>query len=161
MDPLSITAGVIAVVTAARGTVKGIKKASAYRKAPQEIESLVSELDALHTIVLKISDYLSANDSVSYNEDLVDTLASTQLKVEELEDALKSAGRDSKAFGYDRYRLSWMRKKSYLLALRDELRVVRLDLVLQLSLLGAYVGSKLMCVASSADAHAKVLSKSP
>ena len=141
MDPLSITASVIAVLTAARATVKGLRKASDYRKAPQEIESLVSELDALYGVVAKISGYFSASSSVRCDGDLLESLELTLSKVKAIANCFRPTHCDQKPSASGRYRLSWIFKKSDIVAMRDELKIIRLNLVLQLSLEGTYACS--------------------
>ena len=52
MDPLSITASVIAVLGAVSATGKTICKIKALRRAPEELAALLGEVDALHSVLI-------------------------------------------------------------------------------------------------------------
>ena len=52
MDPLSITASVIAVLGAASTSGAAIRKLVALRKAPEELDALLNEGEALRSLLL-------------------------------------------------------------------------------------------------------------
>lgn len=52
MDPLSITASVIAVLQAVNGTGKGIGKLISLRNAPAELQALSNEIEAFRSLLV-------------------------------------------------------------------------------------------------------------
>ena len=55
MDPLSITAGTLAIVGAIDASVKCLRKLSCIRKAPTELSDLQREATDLHTVLLLVA----------------------------------------------------------------------------------------------------------
>lgn len=136
MDPFSITAGSIAVITAAGTAVKGIRKLAEYRKYHRELDSLIQELDAAEAVIRKINDYFAANSHAPYCEDLLDSLAAAGAKFETLQSMfLRKSSEDGPSPSY-RDRLKWLLNKNTIISLRDDIRMVRFNLLLQLSLMG-------------------------
>ncbi|KAK4694098.1 hypothetical protein P7C71_g3424, partial [Lecanoromycetidae sp. Uapishka_2] len=64
MDPLSLTASLLAVIAAAQGGIAGLRKLSNYRKAPSEIEELTSELDRLHAVLNEVRSFAQLKDDL-------------------------------------------------------------------------------------------------
>ena len=55
MDPLSVTASVLAIVGAAQQTVKGIAKLRAFQQAPAELSALLNEVADLQAVLTHIA----------------------------------------------------------------------------------------------------------
>ena len=139
VDPLSVVASALGILTAVRGTLKGAGKVTDYRKAPREIESLTSEVDSLHGFLQATHACLSTNPSVTYSENLIASVQSILRTIKSMHGTSSSASSLQSLVTSDKSRLSWFFEKQKLIALRDDLRAKKLDLVLQLSLSGTYV----------------------
>ena len=50
MDPLSITASLLALIGAAKAGIIGLRKLSSYRNAPRELADLLSELESFEEL---------------------------------------------------------------------------------------------------------------
>ena len=137
MDPLSVTASVLAVLTAAKAS---LKKARDCREATQELESLTIEIDRVYNIVRSVSAYLNANSNAPANIELIEPVKCILSKIEHIEAIALPTRSVQKLSKSNQQRITWVLKKRRLIALRDELRVIRSDLVLQFSLIERYVG---------------------
>jgi Asp-tRNA(Asn)/Glu-tRNA(Gln) amidotransferase C subunit len=101
MDPLSLTASIIGVITAAKAGVKALLKLNEYRKAPQEVEDLASELESVQGLLDDVGSFFGLNVQFSYCGSLLQCvgradketsvintlLASTPFKLPRLSDA--------------------------------------------------------------------------
>ncbi|KAI1184587.1 hypothetical protein F5B17DRAFT_411280 [Nemania serpens] len=65
MDPLSITASIIAVITATRQTAKGLRSLYQLRHAPQEVLELLNEINELQTLLCLVE---KATGSISTSD---------------------------------------------------------------------------------------------
>ena len=65
MDPLSVTAGIIAVISAGGTFGKGLKKLISLRHAPNELRMLRSEVLDLQVLVKGVSDVARAHESIT------------------------------------------------------------------------------------------------
>lgn len=135
MDPLSFTASIIAVNTAVKAGVKGFRKLSDYRKAPQEIGDLVSELESTGSLLEEILGFAGVHEDC---EGLRYCVERAETKTTEINDLLLSA-----SFVYpqlnnaNQARLVLFRYRDRLKSLRDGLIVIRLDLAVRLNLIQA------------------------
>ncbi len=66
MDPLSLTASIIGVITAAKAGVKALLKLNECRKAPQEVEDLASELESVQRLLEDVGSFFGLNVQFSY-----------------------------------------------------------------------------------------------
>lgn len=66
MDPLSLTAGIIAVVGAGSTIGKGLKKVVAARHMPDIVLALNNEVSDLRYVVHDLNDLLQQQDQVAY-----------------------------------------------------------------------------------------------
>lgn len=135
MDPLSFTASIIAVNTAVKAGVKGLRRLHEYRKAPQEISDLVSELESTGSLLEEILGFAGVHEGC---EGLRYCVERAETKTTEINDLLLSA-----SFVYpqltnaNQARLVLFRYRDRLKSLRDDLIVIRLDLAVRLNLIQA------------------------
>ena len=143
MDPLSATASLIAILGVARAGVKRLKEVHhSYRHAPREIADLISELERFQALIAKVKLLISQNERVSYNEGLLEIIgraSSTRNKINDSLPKLDTPDSTQSVSIRNKERLAWLMRKKVLIHLLTDLRSIRTDLVVQLSLLGAYV----------------------
>ncbi len=118
MDPLSVSASVIAVVGATRKVINGIRRLKALRDAPRELEDLAAEISQFELVLQAIQ---KVNDhSVSELGRLLETARKILVEFESLiEYKLTEAGTSSKV---DRWQ--WTRSSQDVERLRGQLRDV-------------------------------------
>ncbi len=68
MDPLSITAGLLAVIGAAKAGANGVRKLSHYRKAPREVADLLSELESFTDLLTDIKSFTDLYPDAMFSE---------------------------------------------------------------------------------------------
>ena len=138
MDPLSVTASVLAVLTVVKASLQGI---SGYRKANQELDSLISELDRVQEIIQTIYTYFTSHHKAPFTEHLVKSIRSILSKLEHIQRSRLPARSLQRLSTSNQKRVTWFLKKRTLIALRDDLRALRSDLHLQISFIDRYVGA--------------------
>lgn len=142
MDPLSFAASLLAIVTAAQSGVAGLRKLSSYRNSPREIEELTSELDRLHAVLKDVQSFVQLHPGTLYDCRLSVCTQSAGSKIAEVHNLLAAKPfRLSSLSDTNRSRAVWIRHKHRLTALRDDLRVVRIDIAVGLDLMAVYGAS--------------------
>ncbi len=123
MDPLSVSASVIAVVGATRKVINGIRRLKALQDAPRELEDLSAEISQFELVLQAIK---KVNDNpVSELGRLFETARKTLMEFESLmEYKLTEAGTSSKV---DRWQ--WTRSSKDVERLRGQLRGVTANMV--------------------------------
>ena len=140
MDPLSLTASILTVITAAQAGVQGLRKLNTFRKAPQELEDLALELESIKSLLQDVEHFLELNPSLIQNGGLSQSVrcaASKVIKINKLLEPEPFAR--LKLSNAAQGRLVFVRYKDRLRSLRDDLRVVRQDLAVRLGLVAALV----------------------
>ena len=128
MDPVSVTASILAILSAVNG---GYKVAQTLYNAPRELDSLATETEDFANVIKDIKD-LPETDLVSNS--LSPALGRGKTVVEELEKLI--AYRLTKAsVGLRVDRLEWARHRPEVKDLRKQLKNVRLSLVASLAAL--------------------------
>lgn len=139
MDPLSLTASIVAVITAANVGVKGLRKLDHFRRAPQEIEELTSELESIKSLLEEIASFARLNSQALHCESLFQCVGRAGKKTNDINTLLATAPSNFPRLNdAGQARLLLFRYKDRLKCLRDDLRVVRMDLAVRLSLVEAY-----------------------
>ena len=132
MDPLSISASVLTLATAALGTLNALR--TLYR-APKEIETLISEVESLKMVTSSITSIyqdlqyqgLLPREQLSALTLTLDQVKSKLLELDEvLTYCLQRAGSTAGNIKADRFAL--YKKKSHLEALMTELRDARFNM---------------------------------
>ena len=149
-DPLSLTASVIAVVSAAEEITKTVsKQIKLLRNAPNEVLALNDEISDLIITIRNVGNYISSNSTngagvpqevLEQMVSLVDKAKERVLQLEQLVhyQFLKSglSDGDCKVF-----RFRWVRAKDTVERHRQAIRDIKQDIVLQLLLINTYVPS--------------------
>ena len=146
MDPLSVTASLIAILGVARAGVKGLKEVHhCLHHAPREIADLISELERFQALIANVESFVSSqNGKLRCSEDLWEIIKRASPTIKKIIDSVPkpAISESSQSISIrSKERLAWLRRKKVLLLLLHDLRSIRIDLVVQLSLLGAYVTS--------------------
>ena len=140
MDPLSLTASLLAVIGAAKAGASGLRKLSSYRKAPSELADLLSELERFQQILSDIKSFLELYPNAVFGEGLYECVLGSASKVQVINNLVTSDPFKLSRLGDGKnVRVVWVRYKQTLLSLRDDLRVSRMDLGVRLGLVKAYV----------------------
>ena len=139
MDPLSLTAGVLAVIGAAKAFAQGLQKLSGYRKGPREIRDLFGNITELRVFlegVTVVAEQFQSGQCTQNIHSMVEQVAKAGRKIQEIKSLLDSpAFQISRLSDGNRLRLAWLQHRSKVNKLRDELRAVRIDLGMTLGLL--------------------------
>ena len=139
MDPLSITASLLAVIGAAKAGASGLRKLSSFRKAPSELADLLSELERFQQILSDLQSFLALYPDAMFNEGLYECVLGSASKVQVINNLVNSDPFNLSRLGNGKnVRVVWVRHKQILLSLRDDLRVSNMDLVVRLGLVQGY-----------------------
>ena len=145
MDPLSLTASLLAVIGAAKAGASGLRKLSSYRKALSELADLLSELERVQQILSDIKSFLDLYPDAVFSEGLYECVLGSASKIEVINNLVASNPfKLSRLSDGNNARIVWMRHKQTLLSLRDDLRVSRMDLGVRIGLVKAY--ANLQCL---------------
>lgn len=125
-DPLSIAAGVIAVLGAARKVSQGLGLLKAAKDAPEGLENLLSRVSSIESVLEAIEK--TSMDPENLSPGMLKVLDMTKNKFTEmealLEYSLTQAGTSSKV---DRWQ--WMRRRGQAGKLLNQLDELRTDLI--------------------------------
>ena len=135
MDPLSITAGGLAIAGAIGQVAKCIQRLRAIRQAPEEIKLLLEEVldlnGLLHQLEPSQSQKCDASDkTVPAGVGLDWHIARTSCKLQELDYLLQEHTSKPARFGIDH--LGWSKGRQRANALRRDLKVLRQNLTASL-----------------------------
>lgn len=138
MDPLSLTASFLAVIGAAKVGANGVRKLNRYRKAPSEINDLASELEDIQALLTDIESFTKSYPRALYNESLHECVRRAAPKIVAINDLLASTPFNLSRLSDDNHaRALWVRYKPTLIAFRDDLQVIRMDLAVRIGLVKA------------------------
>ena len=130
MEPLSVTASVLAVLGAARRLSKGVSLLKAAKDAPESLDDLLLHLSGIEEVLQAIQDVSSQPSTVSAG--LTRVLGRTKTKFAEMESliqyTLTKAGESSKVDHWQ-----WLRKRGEIEKLQRQLDALRNDLIALLS----------------------------
>ena len=128
MDPLSLTASILAVIAAARLSIKQINEC---RKAPKIIEDLSNELDSIAGLLLQVQKLIDCNGQNTHSGTLSAPLERANAKIDGLSQLI-SAYPSPRHIVISKNLSLWILKKNELLSLRGDLQAVKDDLNLGL-----------------------------
>ena len=147
MDPLSITAGILAIVGAGSSVGKGLKKILTARRLPDILLQLNNEVTDLQYIVQGVDDVLRLQArTIGENQGLLPGPASLTFALEQAKQTLLAL---ESSIAYDLTtvdsrdgtikidRISWLRVESKVKGLKDNIRTDRVRLSSALSLLAS------------------------
>ncbi|KAI3331552.1 ankyrin [Xylariaceae sp. AK1471] len=163
MDPLSVTASVLAIIGALRAVTKGYKTIADLGKAPQEFRDLISELESIHDYIGMLHSVLGMGSGMQAFAavDLTSlgiALSRLEDTIQELQSALKQVEKDSKTSesGHRVSKMKWQVYKPKVAQLRDEVRHRKQDLADKIGLLQLALGVLHTSLLSTAYVKAEV-----
>ncbi|KAL8707796.1 MAG: hypothetical protein Q9220_007248 [cf. Caloplaca sp. 1 TL-2023] len=133
MDPLSLCACILTVLTSAQAGVKILQEVKHCWKAPQEIDTLLLEIESLQSILHDIASFVESSQSTAHSE----SLSHPVLRASSILDSivallsLPTSG-NVRRIDANRARLTWLRRKNEIKRLLRVLIVARADLSLKL-----------------------------
>lgn len=135
MDPLSITAGGLAIAGAIGQVAKCIQRLRAIRQAPEEIRLLLEEVLDLNGLLHQLEPAQSQKFDASDTTDPAGVgldwhIARTSSKLQELDSLLQEHTSKPARFGIDH--LGWSKGRQRANALRRDLKVLRQNLTASL-----------------------------
>lgn len=139
MDPLSITASIIAVIGLGGKTVASLAKLRAIVHAKEELSALINEISDLQAVLTTLSHITAEeeNDHVHLGpkKALASHVQRAKDKILELEELiayeLTKIGRDG---NIEAARHAWLRKRHVVFRLQDELKTIRWNLATSLGM---------------------------
>ena len=140
MDPLSVTASIIAVITAANATTKGIRKLCKYGSASREIEALTKELDTIIALLGETTQLIQNSNPGSINERvLTQPIARLLYQIEEINGVLTLPKRRIPGISEQKQaQLSWVKHEGDIKLLRSDLVDMKMDVLHALGIISTY-----------------------
>jgi len=139
MDPVSLCASILAIISAAQSGLNVLRGIKQCWEAPREIEDLIIELESLQVTLRDVATYLEAATLVRYSESLSQPVLRASAIVDAMVVLLLSPPfRMTHVSSASRARLVWLRHKNQIKSF-ENLKIVRTDLSLKLGLVTAYV----------------------
>lgn len=139
MDPLSITASIIACGGAAKGTVKALRKIKTYINSSQEIESLIHDLEDVQALLQGTSEFIANADFGPSKEQFL-TQQVTRLgdRIGELDQFINAPRHRVPGVNEERQaRFSWVKHEKKIRSLRNDLVDAKVNLTNALTLITA------------------------
>ena len=153
MDPLSLTASIIAVLGAGGIVAKGIRRLICLRDIPKSFLLLNNELSDLQTVIAVVQDLHVQNSQILEAEKpagiiLYNALKEAKVVVLDLETLIEYALTKVTVHGTRISRKIWIQEESKIQRMKDRIRIVRVDVTTATSILGLYVLGFLLVNAS-------------
>ena len=154
MDPLSVTASIIAVLGAGGTIVGTLEKANLIRKAPETILSLNNEISDLRLIVHETQRLLRENqdrdpagsDTRTFADDVTPILIRGRDKLLELESLIEYSLTAPKTSTSSKPRIrkaAWILKQQKVQSIKDEIRSLRINLAAIVGIVASRTTSRL------------------
>lgn len=143
MDPLSLTASIIAVLGLAKGCCKGLEQLNKGRKGPEEIGDLLAELAGFQALLEEIKEFVEPKkgDLRCGRQQLKELVRRGGEYIREIDLLIQQTWPSMqflKLSEANRQRVTVLRNGTRLRILKDNLRCISLDLAAALSLMNAY-----------------------
>lgn len=142
MDPLSITAGILAVLGATKGATQCLRTIKNIHNAPLEVTTLTDELDRISALldeILRLLEIVPEDERFQYSSILTKYILSASRLMDDMVLLLRSPSLHRLRLSDENAkRAAWFRNKGKIKTLSTELKSVRLDLCLALHTLTAY-----------------------
>ena len=132
MDPLSLTASILAVVGAVKGVARGLQKIKKYRDAPQKIDEFLSEINALESTLQALVVLTAQEQDGARLQDCQNIADCVHRADVVINDLCLLLSIDSK--GTQPQRTTWLRKQKDVDKLLDSLKVIRGDINIALEI---------------------------
>ena len=130
MDPLSITAGILTILSGISASFRGIRRVV---NVSEDVECLVNEIIDLIAVFSEVQTVLQ-NSSHPPSSALLETLLSSRTKISLFHDLVSDRlwKTQSGPINMARLRLAWLKEKSKIIKYRDEFKSMRSNLTLVL-----------------------------
>ena len=134
MDPLSVTGSIVAVLTAAEGTVRGLKLLRNFYNAIAKIDALINEIEDLRLVLADLNfnhTAEAAEQEVSSSHEvpgLSVLLARARQELAMLDTVMSHRLRPLNKAS----RVAWMREKSKIGHIQERLHVIKVNIVVLL-----------------------------
>ena len=129
MDPLSITASVIAILGAAREVTKGLAKVQALQHAPAELSGLINEVSDLRAVISQVSIFSNQLEEENFRGPVVALkghLSRAMVQLRTLDNLINTKLFKFRADGTTRMsRRAWIRLRADVELMQRELRSIR------------------------------------
>ena len=154
MDPLSLTASIIAIVGVGGEVAKAVRKLASLKDAPGLILALNNEISDLYLVILAIRDiyqrqrasFSSSPETLTTDNIVISTLTQANDKVLELKALHRRL--TSRTTGSSNLntlnKASWLRERKNVKKIQEDLHTVRLKLSAALGILNSYVAKFLL-----------------
>ena len=145
-DPLSVTAGIIAVLGAIESVTKTLARIKSIRNAPNELLALINEVSDLKLILSDVQSYLAdctasqqlPREPLQHMSTLANRARDRLLELDELIQ-YRFTKADSTTDQIKVSRREWARARSTIETFRQSLRDIRLNIVTQMVVVNSYV----------------------
>ncbi|KAI4099699.1 MAG: hypothetical protein LQ339_005864 [Xanthoria mediterranea] len=155
MDPLSLTASIIAVLGLTKGCCKGLEQLNKGRKAPEEIGELLAELAGFQALLEEIQEFVEPKKDLRCGQQLKELVRRGGELIREIDVLIQQTWPSMhflKLSEANRQRVTVLRNGTRLRVLKANLRSISLDLAAALSLMNASTSVDLID-ASTASAN--------
>lgn len=139
MDPVSLCASILTIIAAAEFSLRKLRKIKQSWKAPQEIDDLGTEIESLQSTLREVASFIEGARSTLYVESLWQPVNRASSTIDSIVNLLASPPfRITHLSNSNHARLTWLRHKTEIRSLFDNLKVVQTDLSLRLGLVAVY-----------------------
>ncbi|KAL8755351.1 MAG: hypothetical protein Q9199_003701 [Rusavskia elegans] len=141
MDPLSLTASIIAVLGLAKSCCKGLEKLNKGRKAPEEVGEILGELAGFQALLEEFKEFAEPKKDLRCGHQLKELVGRGGEFINEINILIQQTWPSFhflKLSEANRQRVTVLRNGTRLRVLKNNLRFISLDLAAALSLLNAY-----------------------
>lgn len=140
MDPLSITAGVVACGGAAKGTMKVLQKIRSYTNSSQEIDTLIYDLKDIQALLQRTSELIvNADLSPSKEQFLAQQVTRLGDKIAKLDQVINAPRHHIPGVSEERHaRFSWVKHERKIKLLRNDLVDAKTNVTNALTFITAY-----------------------
>ena len=138
MDPVSLCASILAVLTAAQSVVKGLRKLKGYWQAPQLLQDVTAEVESLQSTLHDVSSFVTSAHSVPNIQSLCEPVSRAAFTIKRINGLISSPTVSNLRLRDANFaRVTWLCRKNEIKASLDDLKVIRMDLMISLGLLAA------------------------
>ena len=138
MDPVSLCASILAVISAAQSVAKGVRKLKGYWQAPQLIRDIIAEIESLQSTLQDVSAFVASAHSLPDIQGLCEPVSRTAFAIQKISALISSPPPYTIRLGDANHaRVTWLCHKNEIKGLLEDLRIVRMDLMIRLGLLAA------------------------
>ena len=133
MDPVSVAASIVAIIHAGRVGLRGVRRLCESRKAPEELHQFRAELEGLQQLLENVRDFSLQRPPDNFGVLLDEPLRRAEKSIDSVNHILNSTTLGASMFNTaGQAQVTWLRYRSRLLALSQEIRNAKMDLGLYL-----------------------------